>query len=277
MDEPIDRIDVSHGFKIAIFPDFDPENPRTGWDNLGTMICFHKRYSLGDEHDVDSDDYGSWDEMRRALIKKYDACVILPLYLYDHSGLRMKVGSFHGLLPEGHAYFDSGQVGFILISKQKVREEFGAKRISPKLKARVEGYLQAEVETYDQYLSGQVYGFRIETPDGDYDGGCWGFYGYGDWEKNGLLEQALPEAEGMIEDWERSMVQEAIDNRLDEQRREAKAREEEEARERVLRVVECSEMILDRLDEHGSIDPIREEGPVNDLRDAIQDLRDGEV
>ena len=35
---------------LSIIQDVDAEDPRN-WDNLGTMICFHRRYSLGDKHD----------------------------------------------------------------------------------------------------------------------------------------------------------------------------------------------------------------------------------
>jgi hypothetical protein len=34
---------------LEIFPDEPYESPRE-WDNLGTMICFHRRYNLGDKH-----------------------------------------------------------------------------------------------------------------------------------------------------------------------------------------------------------------------------------
>jgi len=26
-------------------------NPRTDYDQLATMVCFHRRYTLGDDHD----------------------------------------------------------------------------------------------------------------------------------------------------------------------------------------------------------------------------------
>lgn len=57
--------------------------------------------------------------------------------------------------------------------------------------------LQGEVETYDQYLTGQVYGYRlfkITEPDfdpdsddpedfGDEKDSCWGYYGLDDLKK----------------------------------------------------------------------------------------------
>ena len=36
------------GYTIRLVPDPDPENPREGWDNVGTMRCWHRRYNLGD-------------------------------------------------------------------------------------------------------------------------------------------------------------------------------------------------------------------------------------
>ena len=94
---------------IVITADSDPENPRD-WDNLGTMAAFHQRYRLGDtDHGIDHRDYSSWDEMEAAIIRANPGCVILPLYLYDHSGIRMNTSGFH-------CPWDSGQVGFIFVS-----------------------------------------------------------------------------------------------------------------------------------------------------------------
>ena len=171
------------GYEINIYYDEMPESPRE-WDNLGTMVCFHGRYNLGDEHDYNSDDYSSWDEIENAICKDNDIAVILPLYLYDHSGITMNTTGFS-------CGWDSGQVGFIFITKEKVRSEYSVKRISKKLKVRIESYLVNEVETYDNFISGQVYGYQIEDKFGNdiEDGSCWGFFGY-DHEKSGLLGEA---------------------------------------------------------------------------------------
>ena len=75
-----------------------------------------------------------------------------------------------------------------------MREEFGVQRISKKLADRVYTYLEGELETYDDYLRGNVYGYKAEHPERGHIDGCYGFYGY-DHEKSGLLA----EAESMIE------------------------------------------------------------------------------
>ena len=171
------------GYTIKIEPDEDAQNPRTDRDNLGKIICFHKQYELGDKHNYRSDDFTDWEELRKQLVKD-GAVVIAPLYLYDHSGLRIKIGSFQGLLPQGHAEFDSGQVGFIVAFAKDIKTEFpNVKKISQKIKDHVGVILEQEVSTYDQYLSGDVWGYRIENDKVDQiedivDWSCWGFYGY---------------------------------------------------------------------------------------------------
>lgn len=107
-------------YLIKIELDNEPESPRE-WDNLGTMVCFHGRYSLGDKHDYKPEQFNGWDDMEKSLIKEHDICVILPLYLYDHSGITISTTSFS-------CQWDSGKVGFIYISKKKVRDEYSVKR-----------------------------------------------------------------------------------------------------------------------------------------------------
>ena len=141
------------GLVVKIEYDPEPLNPRKEYDNLGTMVCFHRRYNLGDETDYRAEDYHSWDELREAIEKTEDPVVILPLYLHDHSGLTMRTSDFGDR-------WDSGQVGFIFLSRQKAKEEY--KKLTKKNLKNAEEVLEGEVDTYDQYLSGQVYGFVIE-------------------------------------------------------------------------------------------------------------------
>ena len=159
-------------FIVRTYQEDSPESPRS-WDNLGTMVCFHNRYNLGDKHDYNSNDYNGWDEMEKDIIKRENVGVILPLYLYDHSGITMNTTGFS-------CNWDSGRVGFIFISKQKMLEEYGGKIVTQKLKDRVEGYLKSEVETYDQFLTGDVYGYRVFKEENGVEeelDSCWGFYG----------------------------------------------------------------------------------------------------
>ena len=165
---------VHQGVKVRIIQDEDPQDPRK--ELLSTMACFHRRYDLGDEgHGYNSKDYPGWNEMEAAIRKQEDVAVILPLFLMDHSGLTIRTSSekFRACDSAG---WDWGQVGFIWISKANARKEYGKKVLTKAFLAKLEGYLRAEVETYDQYLTGDVWGYTVD-PDGD-DDSCWGFYGH---------------------------------------------------------------------------------------------------
>lgn len=165
--------------KLVVVQDSNVESPRA-WDNLGTMVCFHNRYSLGDDHNYSADDYNGWEEMKQAIVKQENTAVILPLYMYDHSGISIKTTPFS-------CPWDSGQIGFIFVSKKKALEEFGGKRFSNKLVQKLEAILEGEVETYNQYVEGDVYGFRIEDEDGEHIDSCYGFYGR-NLRENGMAE-----------------------------------------------------------------------------------------
>jgi len=145
--------------------DTDSESPRE-WDNLGRMICFHKRYSLGDEHNA------SIEELKEIVARP--GVFSLPIFMYEHSGI--------GISTDNSRYpfncpWDAGQIGYIYVTREKVRGEYSVKRISKKLARKVMEVLQSEVDIYNQYLSGDVYGFSI-TRDGEVVDGCWGFYGF---------------------------------------------------------------------------------------------------
>ena len=158
------------GYRIEIVPDDDPINPRD-WDQLGTMVCFHNRYNLGDKHDLKAGDFNGWDSLENYIRKELEGYIILPLYLYDHSGITMNTTGFS-------CGWDSGQVGFIYITAEKIRHEYSAKRISKKLKERITGYLVNEVEEYDQFITGDVWGYQIYKGDSEEESdSCWGHFG----------------------------------------------------------------------------------------------------
>ena len=149
------------GYTVNIMQDEFNESPRED-DNLGTMVCFHSQYDLGDKHNIDL-------EETKELMEQ-DDIISLPLYRLDHSGITMNTTGFS-------CPWDSGQVGFIYISKDDIRKEYKVKKISKKLLDKILTYLAGEVETYDQFLRGEVYGYNIEDSQGDSIDSVWGFYG----------------------------------------------------------------------------------------------------
>ena len=120
--------------------------------------------------------------------------ISLPLYLYDHGNITMSCGPFS-------CPWDSGQVGFIFIPRSVAAEEWNSDdksfpqirntsmgdREFASLEELVHYYMRGEVETYDQYLRGDVYGFVLLDEHGEEEDSCWGFYG-DDWRTNGITD-----------------------------------------------------------------------------------------
>lgn len=244
-DSRVETIDCGEGVKAHIEWDSDPINPRKDYDNFGHMICWHRRYDLGDEHDhkepadlwkdllgddemerIDAQWQGAeeaWREanpgkgysspeydkfikearraehelIRAKVAEKY---VVLPLFLYDHSGITMSTGKFS-------CPWDSGQVGWIYVSHDEIKDNWSVKSVTDQVDykdgqptksalERAEDLLKGEVETYDQYLTGQVYGYIIETPDEENADSCWGFFGL-----DYVREEAEAAAKHYVEDY----------------------------------------------------------------------------
>lgn len=149
--------------EIKIIQDQDPTSPLE-WDNFGTMVCWHSRYNLGHKHEFGSAaEFCSWWKENGA-----DG-VRLPLFLYDHSGITMNTTGFS-------CPWDSGQVGWIYATAEKIRKEYSVQRISQATRDKARKVLEQEVETYDQYLTGDVWGYVIDH-NGRHLDSCWGFFG----------------------------------------------------------------------------------------------------
>ncbi len=167
--------------RLNIYIDEIPQNPRE-WDNLGTMVCGHRRYNLGDEQAKNTELYNSWDEwLENEIIKPNggeENVVYLPLYLYDHTGITMNTTGFS-------CPWDSGQVGWIYTTYSEIESEFG--QVTDEVIDKVKNILRNEVRIYDDYLRGEVYGFILEEKktcdccghvEYEETDRCWGFYGY---------------------------------------------------------------------------------------------------
>lgn len=149
-------------YNVKIEQDIEPDNPRD-WENMGTMLCWHKRYTLGDENNYKHSNFSSWEDLEATIDKEEDSVVIFPLYMYEHGGVTISTTPFS-------CHWDSGRIGLIFVRREDVLKE----KLSLK---QVEEYLRQEVATYDQYLTGDVWGYTIEDEEGECLESCWGFFG----------------------------------------------------------------------------------------------------
>lgn len=165
---------------LSIERDPGPESPRTSMSNLTHMICWHSRYSLGDGHNfADMDGLTDWLKEQE---DSGDEVYCRPLFLLDHGYLSISVQDFNDR-------WDSGCVGMVYaLRSELVKAGFDFTSVSWRNVAK--GIVEDEVEYYDQYLSGEVYGYRLYEMEGndlnEVDS-CWGFYG-DDPRTNGMLD-----------------------------------------------------------------------------------------
>lgn len=159
------------GYTINIYYDECPESPRQ-WDNLGTFYTAHRRYCPEEQFDKHFDFEevcdGQPGVFRKEFLKNH---IVQNIYLYDHSGQTVSTTPFG-------CRWDSGWFGMVAVSVENVKKEYGWKKITKKRREQIEGYLKEEVETYDHYLTGSVYGYEVVyEEDGDVIDSCWSFYG----------------------------------------------------------------------------------------------------
>lgn len=188
--------DETHEYKgvyITIHTDEFPLNPRKEYGNAATMACQYGNYDLGDGtlellYDALIEDpmfescyEGHPDSKRYINPNSPSDCIeaaqrfgfeVLPLYLYDHSGLTISTSSFS-------CPWDSGMVGVIFMSKQDMRDNFNVKKVTKFIREKARDLMKAEVEDYDYYLTGQCYGYSIYKDKDSLDEieSCYGFIG----------------------------------------------------------------------------------------------------
>ncbi len=175
------------GYTIEICPDTDPESPRK-WDNLCEIHACHNRYNLGDEgFNYNLHDEERFNEMKREAKKNKD--IVLPLYAYEHGNIALSLSN------DSYPFncrWDSGQVGYMVIRRKKALEDTipESKIFHTALKKRCMRIAKSEIETYNQYFRGDVYGYKIEDENGDELDSCWGYYG---------IEDAITEAKSVVD------------------------------------------------------------------------------
>ena len=169
MNDIIETIEYKN-YQIQLCYDTFPDNPRKAWDNLGTMAFFHKRYELGDQHDFkEPQELLDWIEANKENI------YYLPVYMYEHGNITISATPFQ-------CRFDSGQIGFIYITKEEA-ENNGLRKPYD--------LLAHEIKIYDHYLRGETYGAMILDQSGEVIDSQFGYLGDTD--------EVINEAKGMID------------------------------------------------------------------------------
>lgn len=197
--EPIESFDYKH-HRVDIFLDTEGTGDPRDADNLGIMYCEHRRYTLGDTSprfapipelevihetllELQGRGYGL-SRLARYLRVAIGASVVLPLYLFDHSGLAMTTSAAEFAVWDSQGW-DWGQVG-IICDSARTRELIGVDV------EQVEEHLINEVAQYDAYLHGSVYGYTVtHIATGIQVDSCWGYLVVDDRDMEYIRSEAM--------------------------------------------------------------------------------------
>lgn len=165
-----------NGYKVTLSTDDYPYSPDDWGDDSILIVTTRNRYF---EKHPDVCGYKGMDantladrDVLREVKRDYH---VLPLQAYIHSGVALSL--YRGRYPFDCPW-DSGQIGFVLVKK---RQGF----------RNIRKAAESHVETWNQYLSGDVYEYLIEQPDGEFVDSLCGLYGW---------EYAKEEALGAVPD-----------------------------------------------------------------------------
>ncbi len=180
--------------------DMDQSPKEWGDDNL-FLVGFHRDFWVEQEGfsqdvcravvDAESDYDGSYTQTVKDIKKKYH---VFPLEAYIHSGVVLAL-SREGNFPD--RAWDVSQLGLVFVAKKEWRTKLKARKAALGL-----------IETWNQYLSGDVYGYVIrEEGDEEHIDSCWGFYG---------MEHAKEEAQSALDHaWEARRTREQANKKAE--------------------------------------------------------------
>jgi len=171
---------VRGDYTIEIHADYDcPFDPMEE-DLFTTFVCWHNHYSLGNAITSPRDKFVKGKQVFYTpedfmdYVKEENPPIVMNLYMYDHSGIGISVDNSR------YPYncpWDSGQVGYVFVTRKKILETYGGKYITIDKLEKARKLMLEEVKYYNSYLAGEIYGYRIIDLSGEEVDSCWGFIG----------------------------------------------------------------------------------------------------
>jgi hypothetical protein len=173
-------------YKIDVVQDEDANSPDY-WENDEAFVVYdHRQFSVSRDGFVPRDIFDHISSGK----KLYDGHYVFVLYAYIHSGVALSVGNHN--FPD--ARWDVSSTGFVLVKRQKGMYD----------REKAFKLAEAITEEWNQYLSGDVYGYKVydmtgceedDDDEGELVESCWGFYG----EPEYCMTEGVSMAEACIE------------------------------------------------------------------------------
>lgn len=163
------------GKTIKIYQDEDAQSPDDWGDSSVFLVHYHNDCFIVKDEIITKEELAEYFEGEKIeQAKKY---YIFLVHAYIHGRVSLSLSN------EKYPFTDLWDVshcGAVLVSKEEAKTKKQAKEMA-----------QGLVETWNDYLGGNVYGYDTG------DDSCWGFYG--DIEKSGIIEQAKSDIDIAIE------------------------------------------------------------------------------
>ena len=173
--------ETKNGLTIKIYQDDNCYDTPNDWgDDSLFLVGYHRDFTVERDavvtqgqcraiftRDPDEDEQAVAKELRR----KYH---IYGLEAYIHSGVRLAL-SHEGNFPDRQ--WDVSQLGAVFVSRKEWKSAAKARKAALGL-----------IETWNDALSCNIYGFVVEDERGNNLESCWG--SYGDYQTSGILDQA---------------------------------------------------------------------------------------
>jgi len=157
------------GYTVEIIRDPDPISPEDRADRHAFLVYGHRDFTVHGPNQETAEqvyrDRAEWEKTH----------TVYPVYAYIHSGVRL------GLSTAGMVDipWDVSLSGAALVTRDESEIP------------QPQEYAQAMIEEWNQYLSGDVYGYKIADAQGEDVDSCWGFYGQESCEQE--ARAAVPE------------------------------------------------------------------------------------
>ena len=151
-------------YVLKIIRDEYPENPRA-WDNLGTCVTFERW-----RDSPDANPFNSVEELIKEVCES-DRYIWQYVGRYEHTNVKYFLTNNRQL-----SMWDTCACGVIYVSKEDARKWYDVKKITSELKEKIYEVFEAELETYTNYVNGDVFGCKLYNLDGEEIDSCYGFY-----------------------------------------------------------------------------------------------------
>tara|TARA_R110000868_G_scaffold156695_1_gene383696 strand:- start:7088 stop:7735 length:648 start_codon:yes stop_codon:yes gene_type:complete len=147
-------IETYKNHRITIEPDENADNP-DDWGNEEAFLVYeHKQFQVERKGFEPREIFDYIQEEREVI--DYDDYFIFNVKAYIHSGVSLSLGTEYPF----NDRFDVSTTGFVLVKKDLLKGS--SKNEEDLTKEEAEKYAQGVIDTWNQYLSGEVYHFKIE-------------------------------------------------------------------------------------------------------------------